>query len=47
MLIIGDQEIEKWSGIFKETRRGKPWSDGVMDALDKIIKEKNTRENHS
>lgn len=47
MLIIGDQEIENGAVSLRKRGEGNLGQMSVMDALDKITKEKNTRENHS
>jgi threonyl-tRNA synthetase len=47
MLIIGDQEIENGAVSLRRRGEGNLGQMSVMDALDKITKEKNTRENHS
>lgn len=47
MLIIGDQEIENGEVSLRRRGEGNLGQMSVMDALDKITKEKNTRENHS
>lgn len=47
MLIIGDQEIENGAVSLRRRGEGNLGQMSVMDALDKIIKEKNTLENHS
>lgn len=47
MLIIGDQEIENGAVSLRKRGEGNLGQMSVMDALDKITKEKNNRENHS